>query len=60
MKLTKTQSKRIIKEEMDAVMKEIESENTLMEVDEEAAKEELIQAMSEPMTTTNESRRRRR
>ena len=45
---------------MDAVMKEIESENTLMEVDEEAAKEELIRAMSEPMTTTNESRRRRR
>jgi len=60
MKLTKTQIKRIIKEEMDAVMKEIESENTLMEVDEEAAKEELIRAMSEPMTTTNESRRRRR
>lgn len=60
MKLTKTQIKRIIKEEMDAVMKEIESENNLMEVDEEAAKEELIQAMSEPMTTTKESRRRRR
>jgi len=60
MKLTKTQIKRIIKEEMDAVMKEIESENTLMEVDEEAAKEELIRAMAEPMTTANESRRRRR
>lgn len=60
MKLTKTEIKQIIKEEIEAVMKEVESENSIMEVDAEAAKEELINAMSEPMTTTNESRRQRR
>lgn len=49
MKLTKSQIKQIIKEELKAVMHEIEQDPVLQEADEEAIKRELEYAMSQPM-----------
>ena len=52
MKLTKTQIKQIIKEELEKVMNEVELEEqeALREESDAAAKQELIDAMSVPMT----------
>ena len=48
MKITKTRLKQIIKEELDTVMREIESDT--MEVDADAAAEkELMDALAQPM-----------
>jgi len=51
MKLTKTQIKQIIKEELEQVMKEeaLAEEEALREEAEGAAKQELVDAMSQPM-----------
>lgn len=49
MKLTKIQLKRIIKEEMEQVMREIEQEPVGAEYDEEAAEAELQAKLAEPM-----------
>ena len=51
MKLTKTQIKRIIKEEIENVVNEIElaEEEALQEEAAGAAKQELIDALSQPM-----------
>jgi hypothetical protein len=49
MKLTKIQLKRIIKEEMEQVMREIEQETVATEYDEEAAEAELQAKLAEPM-----------
>jgi hypothetical protein len=50
MKLTKTQLRQIIKEEMEQVMREIEQESDGVAYDEEAAEAELQAKMAEPMT----------
>jgi hypothetical protein len=52
MKLTKTQLRQIIKEEMEQVMKEIEQEEAGAVYDEDAAEAELQAKMAEPMTRT--------
>jgi hypothetical protein len=51
MKLTKAQIKQIIKEELEAVMKEIEDEDQAggFEYDEAAAEAELQAKLAEPM-----------
>lgn len=51
MKLTKTQIKQIIKEELEQVMNEVELEEqeALREEADAAAKQELIDALSQPM-----------
>jgi len=51
MKLTKTQIKQIIKEELEQVMNEVELEEqeALREEAEASAKQELIDALSQPM-----------
>ena len=64
MKLTKKQIKQIIKEELEQVMNEVELEEqeALQEEADASAKQELIDAMSVPMTKqdkTNEKLTRR-
>jgi len=49
MKLTKSQIKQIIKEELEAVMHEAEKDSQLEELNEEDIKKELEDAMSQPM-----------
>jgi len=48
MKLTKSQIKQIIKEELDTVMREIESD-TLEEDEDAAAEKELMDALAQRM-----------
>ena len=48
MKLTKQQIKQIIKEELDTVMREIES-GSLEEDEDAAAEKELMDALAQPM-----------
>ena len=48
MKLTKSQIKQIIKEELDTVMREIETD-TLEEDEDAAAERELMDALAQPM-----------
>ena len=49
MKLTKSQIKKIIKEELEAVMHEVEQYSEVEELNEEDIKKELEDAMSQPM-----------
>lgn len=49
MKLTKSQIKQIIKEELEAVMHEVEKEPQTEMLNEEDIKKELEDAMSQPM-----------
>ena len=60
MKLTKSQLKQIIKEELEQVTKEVESEDSLMEVDAESAIAELTAAMQVPMTSGGDKRKKRK
>jgi uncharacterized protein YpmS len=60
MKLTKSQLKQIIKEELEQVTKEVESEENLMEADAEAAIAELTAAMQVPMTSGGNKRKKRK
>jgi len=60
MKLTKSQLKQIIKEELEQVTKEAESEDNLMEVDAESAIAELTAAMQVPMTSGGNKRKKRK
>ena len=54
MKLTKTQIKQIIKEELEAVMSEVEEEASASAgYDPAAAQAELEAAMAEPMTPSS-------
>jgi len=60
MKLTKSQLKQIIKEELEQVTKEVESEDSLMEADAEAAIAELTAAMQVPMTSGGNKGKKRK
>ncbi len=60
MKLTKSQLKQIIKEELEQVTKEVESEDSLMEADAESAIAELTAAMQVPMTSGGDKRKKRK